>query len=174
MYAIVNTSTNQVVPQRGQAALTFTQLGRVDLPNGDVAFSCQAGQEWPGHKLYEVTINTSGSGTVISDADPVYNSIPQTVTIARTLSNPPSPTVIPYEDFQNRFTQAEQDATTEFVDGINLTNGNPKRPALKQAMMRVVAKGTVDLTEARTAQFCQALVAGGVITPQRKTEILTP
>ena len=84
------------------------------------------------------------------------------------------PTIISYEAFQNRFTQAEQDATTEFVDEIKLADGKPKRPALKQALMRVTAKGTIDLTEARTNVFLQALVVGGVITTQRKTEILTP
>ena len=102
-------------------------------------------------------------------ADPVAKTI-----MFNPLPAPPKPTVISYEDFQNRFTQVEQDLTTEYVEEINLTNGKPKRPALKQAMMRVTAKGTVDLTEARTAQFCQALVADGVITSQRKTEILTP
>lgn len=172
MYSIVDKATNQVVPQKGQSALTFNHLGRVDLPNGDIAFSCQAGQEWPGYKLLAVTIQETGAGDVISDSPPVYDGT--NVIVTRTRSASPKPTVLDYETFQNRFTQPEMDAATEFCEEINLANGKPKRPQLKQGLARMYAKGTVDLTAQRTEQFLQALVAGGVITSQRKAELLTP
>ena len=82
--------------------------------------------------------------------------------------------VIPYEDFQNRFTTVEFDNATDFIEQVNTTTGKPARPALKQGMARVYAKGTIDLTAPRTIAFMDALVAGGVITAQRKTAILTP
>lgn len=88
--------------------------------------------------------------------------------------NGPTPTVIPYEAFQSRFTAAEFNAATDYVEEINLTTGKPKRPALKQATARVWALGTVNLLHPATAQFMDALVVGGVLTAERKTVILTP
>lgn len=172
MYVIVNKITSQVVPQAGQSKLVFGLLDRVALPNGDISFSCFAGQEWADYKLLAVTIQETGTGDVISDSSPVYDGTNAIVT--RTRSASPKPTVLDYETFQNRFTQVEMDAATDFCEEINLANGKPKRPQLKQGLARMYAKGTVDLMAQRTEQFLQALVTGGAITAQRKTEILTP
>lgn len=85
MYALIDKATSQVVAQRGQTNLTFDSAARVDLPNGDVAFACQAGHEWPGYKLLAVTEITSGSGPIIvSVSSPVYDSNAQTVTVTTT------------------------------------------------------------------------------------------
>ena len=94
-----------------------------------------------------------------------------------TFAPPPAPTppgVIDYEAFQDRFTAAEFNGATNLVEEINLANGLPKRPALKQAMARTYARGTVDLTSPRMVAFMDVLVAGGVVTVARKAEILTP
>ena len=72
------------------------------------------------------------------------------------------PTVISYEAFQDRFTAAEFDAATEFVDQIDLTTGKPKRPRLKQAMGRAWSSGEINLLDPRTVAFMAALVAGNV------------
>lgn len=91
------------------------------------------------------------------------------------LSTPPvRPTVLAYEEFQARFTATEYDAATEFVFGSDVATGKPVRPRLVQAFQRAVAKNAVDLKDAKTAAFLDALVAAGAITSARKTEILTP
>ena len=92
-------------------------------------------------------------------------------------TGPPAPaavTVISYEAFVARFTVTEFDNATDFVEEADTTTGKPKRRALKQGMARVYAKGAVNLLDAKTVAFMDALVAGGIITSQRKTEILTP
>lgn len=98
--------------------------------------------------------------------------------VAKTISVDPlpvaKPTAISYEAFQSRFTSAEFDAATDYVEEHDITNGKPKRRALKQAMARVYAKDRVDLQDPKTDAFLQALVNGGVLTAPRKVEILTP
>ena len=98
--------------------------------------------------------------------------------VARTISYFPlpsiRPTIIPYEAFQNRFTAAEFNAATDFIYESDLATGKPKRRAMIQGLARAIAGNAVDLLGARTAAFMDALVAGGIITTTRKTEILTP
>ena len=176
MYALVDKNTNQIVAQKGQAALTFSSLARVDLPNGDVAFACQAGQEWPGHKLYEVTVNTSGSGTVVSDASPVFTG--SAITLARTLSNPPAPTVLTYSAFKTKFivssSQAAWDNATDWVFEADILTGKPKRRAAVQALMGAVANNQFDLEAPSLAAWLDALITATIVTAQQKTAILTP
>ena len=88
------------------------------------------------------------------------------------LTAPPS--IISYEAFQNRFTPAEFNAATDFVYESDLVTGKPKRRALIQGLSRAMAKNSVDLLDARTVAFMDALATGGIITAARKTEILTP
>lgn len=87
---------------------------------------------------------------------------------------PPNPTIISYEAFQGRFTAAEMDAVTKFVDAVDLVTGESKRPRLKQALARSWAKNNVDLADARTVAFMDALVAGGAVTQARRNAILVP
>ena len=98
--------------------------------------------------------------------------------VAKTVTFDPlpvvKPTVISYEDFQDRFTATEFNAATDFVYESDLTTGKPKRRAFIQGLGRAMAKGTVDLNDARTVAFMDALVTGGVVTSDRKTVILTP
>jgi hypothetical protein len=169
LYAIVDRTGAGTVLQ------TFASLqASFKLPNGDWV-------DWPtiGHqngtfKFYEVAINTTGSGSVKTDAAPVYNQGADTVTMARVLSNPSAPTVIDYEAFQNRFTTAEFNAATDFVYESDLVTGKPRRRAMIQDLSRATAKNSVDLLDARTVAFMDVLVAGNIVTSQRKTEILTP
>lgn len=84
------------------------------------------------------------------------------------------PVIIPYATFVSRFTATEFDACTDFIEEIDLVTGKPKRRALKQGMARVYALGSVNLLDPRTDQFLSALVAGGIISSQRKTGIITP
>ena len=86
----------------------------------------------------------------------------------------PKPTTISYEDFQNRFTAVEFDAATDFVYESDLVTGKPKRRATIQGLSRAMAKNAVDLLDARTTAFLDALVSGLIINAQRKAEILTP
>ena len=86
----------------------------------------------------------------------------------------PKPSTISYEAFQDRFSATEFNAATDFVYESDLVTGKPKRRALIQGLSRAMAKNQVDLLDARTIAFVDALVAGAVITAQRKTEILTP
>ena len=90
------------------------------------------------------------------------------------LPDPPPPTVITYEAFQGRFTAAEFNTVTDFVYESDLVTGKPKRRALIQGISRALAKGTVDLLDARTVVFLDALAAGGIVDAARKAEILTP
>ena len=98
--------------------------------------------------------------------------------VTKTLSvSPPvaaKPTKILYEAFQSRFTQTEFDATVEFLFEIDSVRGKPKRPRLIQTFNQVVAKNGIHLLAVEIDAFMTALVNGGVITAQRKTEILTP
>ena len=87
---------------------------------------------------------------------------------------PVRPTILTYEKFQDRFTVEEFDAATGFVYEHDLTTGKPKRPAMVQAFARTLAKNRVDLLDARTTAFLNALVTVGILTPARKTEILAP
>lgn len=81
---------------------------------------------------------------------------------------------ISYETFQDRFTSAEFNAATDFIYENDIITGKPKRRALIQRLSRAIAKNQVRLDDARTVAFLDALVTGGVITAQRKAEILTP
>jgi len=91
-----------------------------------------------------------------------------------TIPDPIKPTVVSFDDFEARFDMAEWDAATDFVYETDLTTGKPKRRALVQGLARAQARNRVDLLDAKTSAFLDALVVGGVITAQRKTEILTP
>jgi len=81
---------------------------------------------------------------------------------------------VKFEAFESLFTIAEWDAATDFVYESDLTTGKPKRRALVQGLACAQARNKVDLLDQKTAAFLQALVAGGIITAQRKTEILSP
>ncbi len=102
-YAIVDLETAEVVPQKGQAALTFRRLDRVRYPEGSTADSVQPGHEIPpqygedgepppAFRLYEVMIVDVGSGPVIADTGaPVFDPVADTVTVTRTLEAAPPP-----------------------------------------------------------------------------------
>jgi hypothetical protein len=103
MYAIVDLVTGVVVPQQGQANLTFTDLRRLNLPdsNKSVVFNPVAGYVFPpqevdegepeapaaAYKVLQVTEVESGSGVVVTVSDPVYDSDADTVTVTTTLRN---------------------------------------------------------------------------------------
>ena len=103
MYAIVDLVTGVVVPQQGQANLTFTDLRRLNLPdsNKSVVFNPVAGYVFPpqevdegeptapapAYKLLQVTEVESGSGVVSTISAPVYDGSAGTVTVTTTLRN---------------------------------------------------------------------------------------
>lgn len=84
------------------------------------------------------------------------------------------PTVVSFDDFEARFTAAEWNAATDYVYATNTGTGLPLRRALLQGLARAQARGKVDLEAAATDAFLAALVSGGVLTAQRKAEILDP
>ena len=86
---------------------------------------------------------------------------------------PPSP-VVSFDDFEGKFTGQEWDDATDYVYEVDTTTGKPKRRALVQGLARAQAENRVDLSNAKTEIFLSNLVAGGVITDSRKTDILTP
>ena len=116
----------------------------------------------PGHETIDVIANCRMGA--VRAVDGTFAPMPPS----------PPPRVVDYEAFQDRFAAAELVAVTEFVDEITVVTGKPKRPALKQAVARIWARGTVDLLSARMGTFMDALVTGDAITAARKTEILTP
>ena len=75
------------------------------------------------------------------------------------------PSVISYEAFEARFTDAEAEALLAYTDSI---------PSLRRAGNRATARNSVDLLSANTIAFMDALVAGSVITSARKDAILAP
>lgn len=81
---------------------------------------------------------------------------------------------ISFDDFESRFTGAEWDDATDFVYQSDPTTGKPMRRALVQGLARAQARNNVDLSHAKTDAFLSIMVSGGVITEQRKTQILTP
>lgn len=99
-YAIVHLPSETVVPQKGSSALTFNSLDRVRFPDGSTADSVPVGHEIPPsyedgdpvYRVYEVTINETGSGSVATLSDPVFDAQADTVTVTKTLSNP-TPTI---------------------------------------------------------------------------------
>lgn len=98
-YALVDLDAGAVVPQRGQAALSFEDLSRIRLPDADrsTADNPSAGYEFPPestpkYRLYEVAIVIAGSGPVLaSESDPVFDEGADTVTITRTMEDAPVP-----------------------------------------------------------------------------------
>jgi len=98
--------------------------------------------------------------------------------IGKTISVSPRPvapqTIVSYEEFQDRFSAAEFDSATDYIYETDQTTSKPKRRALIQALARAMASNQVDLESNRTVAFLAALVNGGIITEERKTEILTP
>jgi len=132
--------------------------------------------------------NPSPTKRWIDDTPPVHD--PATEMLVETSSIPTNATEVPYSivarpppesrkvieyvAFQDRFTATEMDNVTKFVDAVDLTTGDPKRPRLKQALGRAWANNKIDLLDTKTVAFMDALVAGGVVTAQRKAEILTP
>ena len=101
MYSIVDLVTGAVIPQRGQANLTFNTLKRLKLPDAGKSvifnpvvgyiFPPQAVDEGepaappPAYKILQVTEVESGSGVVSVVSDPVYDSDAGTVTVTTTL-----------------------------------------------------------------------------------------
>ncbi len=82
-------------------------------------------------------------------------------------------TRVSFEDFEARFTVEEFDSATDFVYESDTATGKPKRRALMQGLARAQARNWVDLADNKTSVFLDALVTGGVITSQRKADILT-
>ena len=112
-------------------------------------------------------------GEDLQGQDYIAAPVAKTITL-NPLPPPPKPTAISYEAFQDRFAALEMDAVTKFADAVDTATGDPKRPRLKQALARAWAKNTVNLADARTVAFMDALVAGGVVTAARRDAILTP
>lgn len=188
MFSIVDVNLGQVIPEEGRTGLIRNNLdGRVRFPNGATVDNPPVGYENPPQyavhgepdapvqfRIYEVRVIDNETGPRITKPDPVYDAGADEVTQTWTRATPPKPTIISSVDFQARFTATELDASTEFVDSIDMTTGKPSRPRMKQAMQRAVSRNSVDLLSANTGAFLDALVSGTVITAQRKTEILTP
>lgn len=86
----------------------------------------------------------------------------------------PSKVPLSMDDFEARFTTQEWDSAYDYVYEVDTTTGLHKRKALVQGWNRAMSRNYVDLLHAKTVAFMDALVAGGVITEQRKTAILTP
>lgn len=87
---------------------------------------------------------------------------------------PANEPIISMDAFEARFTTQEWDDAYDFVYEVDITTGLHKRKALVQGWNRAMARGTVDLSDAKTIAFMGALVAGGVITEAKKDIILTP
>lgn len=196
LFCILDLATGLAVPQKGKIDKTFRSLVRVDLPDGAVVFNPPVGYVYPPqypsennkpirYRIYEATIVDQGSGPVMSVSDPMFNGIAGTMTVTRTFSALPKPTVISYEAFQDRFLATELDALTKYIDAVDLVTGEPKRPRLKQILGRVWARNQVHLTGsdpaevAKTSAFLDKLVAPDpptpqIITPARKAVIMTP
>ena len=83
---------------------------------------------------------------------------------------PPKLTVIPFDAFQDRFTGSEFRALTVFVVQRAADGTKP------ELLQRMLTRKPVDLTAPATGAFIDELVNATpqIITPARKSEILTP
>lgn len=156
--------------------MTYTAIVRWDVSDNRVnkyqsgfatqeaadAFIAGLGGAYPG--AFSVLDPGGSPRSLIAD------SVAKIVSVSPVVVAPP--TVIAYKAFQDRFTAAELDGVTKFIDAVDLVTGEPKRPRLKQAMGRAWSSNCVDLLDSRTVAFMDALVAGNIITEARKVEIL--
>jgi hypothetical protein len=153
---------------------------RHDVHSGDITYPKQIFDRWTAVKL-----NSIGYAPVVESAIPAgyhatgSSDVLDAGTVTRTYTTEadppiPSPTVLTFDAFEGRFTGAEWDDATDFVYEVNTTTGKPKRRALVQGLARAQARNRVDLEDNKTDVFLGVLVSGGVLTAERKIEILTP
>ena len=84
----------------------------------------------------------------------------------------PRQSVIDYDTFRARFTDAERAALIRYLRGVN-TNGDPRNPLMLEAYEAMVARGVINLDSAETMSFFDHLVASGVLPRARRAEILS-
>jgi len=87
-----------------------------------------------------------------------------------------NPSVIPFDNFESRFTTVEWGATLEFIYEVDLTTGKPKRKEMIRGLGKEIGSDRVDLLKKgpkSTDAFMTTLVNNGIISSARKTEILT-
>jgi hypothetical protein len=126
-----------------------------------------------GHaRIIESTIPAGKRSTGFADTF-TANKINRAHTL-EDIPPPPPPTIISLEDFEERFTTAEWCAATDFIYEMDIATGKPKNRALLQELSRSYARNNVNLLDSKTDAFMTKLVTGGIVTTQRKTEILTP
>lgn len=85
-------------------------------------------------------------------------------------ANRQSGRMVSFDDFEERFTTQEWDDATDYSFNASVA----VKRKIKQGLQRAIARNNVDLLDAKTDAFLGLLVSGGVITVQRKSEILTP
>ncbi len=107
-------------------------------------------------------INETGGWRTINSPDDVLSGEtfsaeqPQVVEL-------PSPRVLTYAEFEDRFTDEEADA----IAALSLQNG-----AIHRVVTRAAASNAIDLDSERMALFMGALVQAGIITEGRAAEIV--
>lgn len=81
---------------------------------------------------------------------------------------------VSFDDFEERFTSQEWNDATNYIYATDTGTGLLKRGVLVQGLARAQARNSVNLLHAKVNTLLDLLVTGGVITEERKTEILTP
>jgi|3_EtaG_2_1085321.scaffolds.fasta_scaffold01323_6 hypothetical protein len=84
------------------------------------------------------------------------------------------PTVISYEDFEDRFTSQQADDVAAWVYAMDANTGGPLHPSRIKQYNRAISANKVDLERPSTASFMAQLVSAGIVTQQESDVILTP
>jgi len=87
---------------------------------------------------------------------------------------PAKPTVLTYSDFEGRFTQEELSGMAAIIYETDLATGKPKNPEILRQYNLGVAANRVDLKSPKMAEFLGVFEAAGILSAQRKAEILAP
>lgn len=156
--------------------MTYLAIMKVSGSNRIEKYAEFATQAEANAHITSFTGSYPNAYVVLHPSGPVGNLLCDTAgkTVSVSPPAPVKPTAISYEAFQNRFTNAEFNAATDFIYESDLVTGKPKRRALIQGLSRSMSKNLVDLLDTRTDSFLSALVNGGIITEVRKSEILIP
>tara|TARA_Y100000296_G_scaffold68444_1_gene81645 strand:+ start:193 stop:744 length:552 start_codon:yes stop_codon:yes gene_type:complete len=182
MYVIEDETHTLILDGRGRELVN--RLSAVHRPDGGMTTNAKVDEPLPDEQGRSLTIRTltepieeiDGGGPRSLGNGPVeYVGGAWRRTRKFGPALPPTPKkIVTFEEFESKFTTQEWDAATDYVYEMNTTTGKPKRRMLMQGLARAQAHNTVDLLDNKTDAFLSLLVSGGVITAERKTEILTP
>ena len=81
------------------------------------------------------------------------------------------PVTVTYEQFESRLTTVELNDMINFIHAKDASD-NLIRPGMLQAFHRAVSRNSIDLTSPTTDAFLQEFVDGGILTAERKNELL--